>query len=103
MRPLPLTALALFTLIQAGCANPFRAHPVIMYRDGWGGVNTVAESPYQAMPYGASMPAQNADNRYPEAWTSGWYVGDDQQWRAQRWVRLGTDQAGNPTYIATYP
>jgi hypothetical protein len=99
-----LTLLAFALLFGlSGCSNPFRDGPVIMYRDGWGGTNVVVPDPWQPVPYGASMPPANGGNQYPETLHSGWYLGKDKQWRPQRWVRLGTDQNGNPSYLATYP
>ena len=106
MRKLILLALVLSC---AGCCGPFhREAPTVMYRDGWGGTAVVIPSPCNPIPYAAAMPSQPV----PGVWapqepastlTTGWYVDDHNQWRPQRWVRLGTSDRSNPTYVAVYP
>ncbi len=100
MRNLAILLLAVLSL--QGCSL-FRRDPIIMYRDGWGGTNVaVPPTAYnQPIPYGAAMPPVNSTP--PKNLESGWYLGDDHQWRKQRWVLLGFDDVGNPSYQATYP
>lgn len=100
-----LLLLALLALASTGCC--FRESPTVMYRDGWGGTAVVVPSPCNPIPYAASMPAQPAPGvtapQPPAELVSGWYVGSDNQWRPQRWVRLGSPDTTTPAYVAVYP
>lgn len=96
-----LLALALLALVCSGCCC-FRDGPTVMYRDGWGGTAVVLPSPCNPVPYAAAMPEPGPGQDYPAGLVTGWYLDNCNQWRPQRWAKLGTPDR-TPAYVAVYP